>query len=70
MVTLLFVLKVVCFLKKYKGNLNHNFAIHEYNTTGRRGLHTEFCNTVLFQKSVINMGVNLYKFLPSKIKNL
>jgi hypothetical protein len=30
----------------------------------------QFCNTSLFQKSVLNMGVKLYKFLPSKITKL
>ena len=32
--------------------------------------HTQFYNTTLFQKSVLNMGVKLYKYLPSKIKKL
>ena len=27
-----------------------------------------FCNTTLFQKSVFNKGVKLYKYLSSKIK--
>jgi hypothetical protein len=69
-VTSLYVLEVVCFGKKYKGNLKHNFAIHEHNTRGKYDLHTQFCNTSLFQNSVINMGVKLYKYLPSKIKKL
>jgi hypothetical protein len=69
-VTSLWVLEVVCFIKKYKGNLKHNFAIHEHNTRSKYDLHTQFCNTSLFQKSVINMGVTLYKYLPSKIKKL
>jgi hypothetical protein len=47
-----------------------NFAIHEHNTRSKYGLHTQFCNTYLFQKSVINTGVKLYKYLPSKIKKL
>jgi hypothetical protein len=69
-VTSLYVLEVVCFIKKYKGNSEHNFAIHEHNTRGKYDLHTQFCNTPLFQKSVINMGIKLYKNLPSKIKKL
>jgi hypothetical protein len=32
MVTSLYVLEVVCFVKKYKGNLKQNFAIYEHNT--------------------------------------
>jgi hypothetical protein len=31
---------------------------------------TQFCNTNLFLKSVLNMNVKLYKYLPSKIKKL
>jgi hypothetical protein len=69
-VTSLFILEVLCFLKKYKCNLNHNFAIHEHNTRNKYDLHTQFCNTSLFQKSVMNMGVKLYKYLFSKIKKL
>jgi hypothetical protein len=56
MVTSLYVLEVMCFVKKYKGNLKHNFAIHEHNTRIKYDLHTQICNTALFQKSVINMG--------------
>jgi hypothetical protein len=52
-VTSLYMLEVLCFIKKYKGNLKHNFAIHEHNTRGKYDLHTQFCNTSLFQKSVI-----------------
>ena len=62
----LYVLEGVCFVKKYNGNLKHKFAIHELNTRSKYDLHTQFCNTFLFQ----NMGVQLYKYLPSKIKKL
>ena len=44
--------------------------IHEHNTRSKYNLHTQFCNITLFQKSVLNMGVKLYNFLPSKIKKL
>jgi hypothetical protein len=70
MVTVMYVLEVVCFEKKYKGNLKHNFAIHEHNTRGKYDLHPQFCNASLFQKSVIDMGIKLYKYLPSKIEKL
>ena len=66
----LYVLEVLCFVKKYKGNLNQNFVIHEYNTRSKYNLHTQFFNTTLFQKSVLNVGINLYKYLPLKIKKL
>jgi hypothetical protein len=69
-VTSLYVLEVVCFVKKYKGNLKYNYAIHEHKTRSKYDLHTQLRNTSLFQKSVINTGVKLYKYLPSKIKKL
>jgi len=68
MVTSLYVFKVLCFIKKYKGNSKHNFVIREHNIRRKYDSHTQFCNTALFQKSVLNMSVKLYKFLPSKIK--
>jgi hypothetical protein len=58
----------MCFIKKYKDNLKHDFAIHEHNTRHKYELHTQIFNIYLFQKSVINMGVKLYKYLPPKIK--
>jgi len=47
-----------------------NYMIYEHNTRRKYDLHTEFCNTSLYQKSVINMGIRLYKFLPKEIKKL
>jgi hypothetical protein len=69
MVTSLYVLEGVCLIKKYKGNLKHNFAIYERNTRSKYDLHTQFCNTFLFQKSVINMGDKLYNICLQKLKN-
>jgi hypothetical protein len=70
MVTSLFVLEILCFVKKYKGNWKHNFSIHKHNTRSKYDLHTQICNTSLLQKSVINMAVKLYTYLSSKIKKL
>jgi hypothetical protein len=70
MMTSLYVLEVMCFVKKYEGNFEHNFSIHEHNTRSKYDLHTQICNTFLLYKSVINMGFKLYKHLPSKIKKL
>ena len=44
--------------------------IHECNTRSKYNLHTQFLNTSFFQKSVLNVGVKLYRYLPSKIKKL
>ena len=32
--------------------------------------HVEFCNTVLYQESVVNMGIKLYNKVPESIKKL
>ena len=61
-------LYVLFFVKKYKGNLKQNFVIQEHNMRSKYDLHTQLCNTTLFQKIVLNTGVKLYKYLPSKIK--
>jgi len=54
----------------YKESLKQNFVIHEHNMRSKYDLHSQFCNTSLFQKSVLNTGDKLYKYLPSKIKKL
>jgi len=64
----MYVLKVLCFVEKYKGNLKQYFVIHEHNMRSKYDLHTKFCNISLFQKSVLNMDVKLYKYSTLKIK--
>jgi len=66
----LYILEVLCFIKKCKGNLKHNPHIHGYNSRGKIDLHTQNCNTALFRKSVVNMGVKLHSRLPERIKTL
>jgi hypothetical protein len=39
-VALLYTLEVLCFIKKFKGNLKHNFHFNGYNTKGKIDLHT------------------------------
>jgi hypothetical protein len=50
----LLYLYLLCYIKKYKGGLKQNLLIHSHNT--RRKL--DF-NRVLFQKSVVNMGIKV-----------
>jgi len=56
-VTSLSILEVLCYTKRYKGSLKQTLFIHGYNTRRKVNLHVEFCNTVPFQKSVVNMGI-------------
>jgi hypothetical protein len=69
-VTSIYVLEVLCYIKKHKGDLKHNCEIHEYNTRSKYDLHTLSLNTSLLQNSVLHMGFRLYKRLPLKIKKL
>jgi hypothetical protein len=69
-VTLMFILEVLCFIKKYKGDLKKNCEIHKHNTRSKYDLHFQPLNTSLLQKSVIHMGIRLYTYLPLRIKNL
>jgi hypothetical protein len=69
-VTSIYVLEVLCYIKKYKGDLKHNCKIHEYNTRSKHDLHIQSRNTALLQNSVLHMGVRLYKCLPLEIKKL
>jgi hypothetical protein len=61
----LYILEVLCFIKKFKGYLKYNCRIHRYNKRSNVDLHT-----ALFQKSVVNMSVKLYTRLPERIKTL
>jgi predicted enzyme involved in methoxymalonyl-ACP biosynthesis len=66
----MYILEVLCFIKKHKGDLKKNCEIHKHNTRNKYDLHTQPHNTSLLQKSVLHMGVSLYKHLPLRIKNL
>jgi hypothetical protein len=69
-VTSIYVLEVLCYIKTYKGDLEHNCEIHEYNTRSKYDLHTQSRNTSLLQSSVLHMGIRLYKWLLLNIKKL
>jgi len=49
-VTSMYILEVLCFIKKYKGDLKQNCEIHEHNTRSKFDLHTQSRNTSLLQK--------------------
>jgi hypothetical protein len=66
----LYVLEVLCYMKKYRGDISENSVIHEHNTRRKSDLHVQSCRTSLFQKSVLNTGIKLYNHLPSGLKKL
>ena len=66
----MYILEVLCFTKKYKGNLKKNCDIHEHNTRSKYDIHIKPHNTSLLQKRVLHMGARFYKKLPTRTKNL
>jgi hypothetical protein len=69
-VTSLYILEVLCYIKKHKADLIQNIHIHNYKTRLNKDYHVKFCRTTLFKRSVVNMGIEWYSKLPNKIKNM
>jgi hypothetical protein len=66
----LYIFEMLSFLKKYQENVQQNLEIHDHNKRKKHDLHTRHCNTILYQKSVINMGIKLFNRLPIQLKQL
>jgi hypothetical protein len=66
----LYILEVLDYIKRYKRSLKQNVSIQGHNTCSKLNFHVEFCNTVLFQKSEVNMGIKLHNRVLESIKNL
>ena len=66
----MYILEVLCFTKKYQGYIWQNMDIHNHNTRRKLDLHIHHCNTVLYQRSVTNMGIKLFNKLPTQIRQL
>jgi hypothetical protein len=61
-VAFLFVLEVICIIKKYKFSLEQNVHVYDYNT--KKKLNVLLCNMNLFKESVIGMGIQLHNKVP------
>jgi hypothetical protein len=68
MVTSLYILEVLSYIKKHKADLIQNINIHNHNTRLNKDYHVNYCRTSLFKRSVINRGTELYSKVPNKIK--
>jgi hypothetical protein len=68
-VTLLYILEVLCFIKKYKMAVQ---KINKYMITIQAEIWIYILNhvTQIFIKSVINMGIRLYNKVPNNIKKI
>ena len=58
----LYILEVLCFIKKYQGNLQQNFAVHGHYTRNKFDLHTAtavlFCIREVWQTGTLNCLIN------------
>jgi hypothetical protein len=61
---------VLCFIKKYKVAVQKKEQIHDHNTRGNKNLYIKPCNTNLYKKRVINMGIRLYNKMPNNIQKI
>ena len=68
--TSLYILEVLCLMKKYQGYLKQNFGIHGHNMRNKSDLNTCSCSTVLYHRSATHMGIKLFNKLPIQIKQL
>jgi hypothetical protein len=62
--TSLYILEVLCFIKKSSKFIIYNSQLHNYNTRSKNDFHVSVCNTAVYQKSVINLGIKLVNELP------
>ena len=58
-VTSMYILEVLCFIKKHKGDLKKNCEIHEHNTRSKYDLHTQPHNTSLLKKKCVSYGCQI-----------
>jgi len=45
-------------------------CINGHNRRSKLNFRVEFCNTFLYQESVVNMGIKLYNKVPESIKKI
>jgi hypothetical protein len=69
-VTSLYIYWKCCFIKKYRTAIQKNEQIHDHNTRINMNLYIKPCNTNLYKKSVINMGIRLYNKVLNNIKKV
>jgi hypothetical protein len=56
------------FYQKMKGVYGKYFDILNYNPQRKLNFHVQHCNTALFKRSVINVGISLYSKVPEQLK--
>jgi hypothetical protein len=66
----LYILEVICYIRKHHQFVELNSNIHAYNTRREMDIHIQSYNTDLYRRGVINMGTKLYSKLPGYIKEI
>jgi hypothetical protein len=64
----LYILEVICHLRRYHQFVELNSNIHTYNTQRKVDIHIQSYKTDLYKRSVVNMGSKLYNKPPDYIK--
>jgi hypothetical protein len=68
--SLLYILEVTCFLKRYSQSLELNANVHNHNTRRKMDIHIKSHRTNLHKNSVVNMGSIIYNKLPDHMKEI
>ena len=66
----LYVMDVICYIRKHHQFVDLNSNIHAYNTRRKMNIHIQSYNTDSYKRSVINMGTKLYNTLSGYIKEI
>ena len=66
----LYILEVISYLRRHHQFVELNSNNHTYNTRRKMDIHIQSYKTVLYKRSVVNMGSKLYNKLPDYIKEI
>jgi hypothetical protein len=66
----IYISEMVCWIKYYRGKMEYNSDVHDYDSCHRTDLHLLTCSTNMAKYNGINMGIILYNRLPDNIKKL
>jgi hypothetical protein len=63
-----YISEMVCWIKYYRGKLESNADVHNYNTRHKTDLHPLTCRINLTKNNGLNMGIILFNKLPEQVK--
>ena len=66
----LYILEVICYIRKHHQFVELNSNIRIYNTRGKMDIHIQLCSNELFKRSVLKMGTKLYNKIPGSMKGI